>query len=305
MTKKSPTRKYDKTVLDNGQSQKMKLSAGLLYLVATPIGNLGDITNRAIEILKSVDFILAEDTRVTKKLLGAFGINKPVYRADEEVMDKITITAIDALASGKNIALVSDAGTPCVSDPGQRLAEKVIEAGFEIYPIPGASSVLAGLVASGIDAKQFAFLGFIPNKTKARIDFFENVKTYPLTLIMFETGPRLLDCLNDMAKVFEGRRICVARELTKLYEEKKRGQTHEVLEYYEKNGAPKGEIVIIIEGAKNLPKDFSDNDINEMILARIKNESVKEIANAISKITGKKSRDIYEMAVKLKQNAAQ
>ena len=293
--------KHNKTVLSGGQSQKMQ-NAGMLYLVATPIGNLGDITNRAIETLKTVDFILAEDTRVTKKLLNAFGIQRPIYRADEEFMEKISATTIDALAAGKNIALVSDAGTPCVSDPGQRLSQNVIDAGFEIYPIPGASSVLAGLVASGIDAKQFAFMGFIPNKTKARKDFFQSLLNYPMTLIMFETGPRLLDSLRDFEEIFGIRKICVARELTKLYEEKTRGTIKEVLEIYNAKGAPKGEIVIILEGAKPQEITIDDDEIIEMIKARINHQSVKEIANEIAKLSGRKSREIYEMTVKLKQN---
>ncbi len=299
----SSLNKYNKTVSSGGQSQKMK-NKGVLYLVATPIGNLGDISNRAIETLKSVDFILAEDTRVTKKLLNAYGINRPIFRADEEYMDKISEKVIEALANGENIALVSDAGTPCVSDPGQRLSANVIAQGYEIYPIPGASSVLAGLIASGIDAKQFAFMGFIPNKSKARIDFFQSLINYPMTLIMFETGPRLIDSLNDFFNVFGERKICVARELTKLYEEKIRGDIKEVLEIYKEKGAPKGEIVIILEG-KNKPNIIiDDEEIKDMIKARLNNFSVKEIANEIAKLSGRKSREIYEMTVKLKQDGA-
>lgn len=282
------------------QSHLKSKSAGRLFLVATPIGNLGDISARAIETLKACDFVLAEDTRIGKKLLSAFGISKPVYRADEEATEKIIPQIIDALEKGRDIALISDAGTPCVSDPGQRVSSAIIDAGFEIYPIPGASSVLAGLVASGLEAKQFAFLGFIPNKQKARQDFFTNYKSMPLTLIMFETGPRLLASLNDMYEVFGNRKIAVTRELTKLYEEKQRGLLGDVLNHYQEKGAPKGEIVIIIEGANETHDNYDDAQIEGMIKQALKTQSVKDLSNEISKLTNRKSRDIYEMAIKIK-----
>ena len=282
------------------QSQLKSKSAGRLFLVSTPIGNLGDISARAIETLKTCDFVLAEDTRIGKKLLSAFGISKPVYRADEEATEKIIPQIIDSLEKGRDIALISDAGTPCVSDPGQRVSSAIIDAGFEIYPIPGASSVLAGLVASGIDAKQFVFLGFIPNKQKARQDFFNNYKSMSLTLIMFETGPRLLASLGDMFAVLGNRKIAVTRELTKLYEEKQRGQLADIVTHYQEKGAPKGEIVIIIEGAQESQNNYDDTQIEDLIKEAIKTQSVKDLSNEIAKLTGRKSRDIYEMAIKIK-----
>ena len=282
------------------QSQLKSKNAGRLFLVSTPIGNLGDISVRAIETLKTCDFVLAEDTRIGKKLLSAFGISKPVYRADEEATEKIIPQIIDALEKGRDIALISDAGTPCVSDPGQRVSSAIIEAGFEIYPIPGASSVLAGLVASGIDAKQFAFLGFVPNKQKARQDFFISYKSMPLTLIMFETGPRLLASLADMYEIFGNRKIAVTRELTKLYEEKQRGLLVDILAHYQEKGTPKGEIVIIIEGAQESQNNYDDAQIQDLIKQAINTQSVKDLSSEIAKLTGRKSRDIYEMAIKIK-----
>jgi 16S rRNA (cytidine1402-2'-O)-methyltransferase len=300
MTKKS-LNKHDKPQNQAAQLRSVKNTGGRLFLVATPIGNLGDFTNRAIEVLKTCDLILAEDTRVTKKLLSAFGIQNKIQRADEEAMESAIHHTLLALHDGKDIALVSDAGTPCVSDPGQRLAAAIIEQGFEVYPIPGASSVLAGLVASGLESKQFAFLGFTPNKSKARIDFFNKFANLPLTLIFFETGPRLVASLGNMLEVFGNRKIAVVRELTKLYEEKRRGTINEVLSHYQEKGEPKGEIVIIIEGASEIIAHIDDDEIASLLKELIKTMPVKAASLELAKKTGRKSREIYEIANRLKK----
>ena len=270
-----------------------------LYLVATPIGNLGDITYRAVEILKQCDLVLAEDTRVTAKLFSQFGIKQKIIRADEEVALNAAKIALAAIEDGKIVAMVSDAGTPSISDPGQRVADLIIENGQEVFAIPGASSVLTALVASGFDIKQFSFMGFAPNKSGARQKFFGEFKILKTAIAFFETGPRLLECLKDLEMVLGNRKIAVTRELTKLYEEKRRGNVQNLIEYYNENGAPRGEIVIIIARDES-EHSFAQNDIETMIKERLENMPLKALSKEIAEITGHKSRDIYEMALKLK-----
>ena len=270
-----------------------------LYLVATPIGNLGDITYRAVEILKQCDLVLAEDTRVTAKLFSQFGIKQKIIRADEEVALNAAKTALTAIEDGKIVVLVSDAGTPSISDPGQRVADFIIENGHEVFAIPGASSVLTALVASGFDIRQFSFMGFAPNKSGARQKFFGEFKTLKTAIAFFETGPRLLECLKDLEAVLGNRKIAITRELTKLYEEKRRGNVQDLIEYYDEHGAPRGEIVIIIARDES-EQNFEQKDIESMIKERLENMPLKALSKEVAEITGQKSRDIYEMALKLK-----
>ena len=270
-----------------------------LYLVATPIGNLGDITYRAVEILKQCDLVLAEDTRVTAKLFSQFGIKQKIIRADEEVALNAAKAALTAIEDGKIVVLVSDAGTPSISDPGQRVADFIIENGHEVFAIPGASSVLTALVASGFDIKQFSFMGFAPNKNGARQKFFTEFKQLKTAIAFFETGPRLLECLKDLKMVLGNRKIAVTRELTKLYEEKRRGNIQNLIEYYNEAGAPRGEIVIIIARDES-EQSFEQKDIESMIKERLENMPLKALSKEVAEITGQKSRDIYEMALKLK-----
>lgn len=270
-----------------------------LYLVATPIGNLGDITYRAVEILKQCDLVLAEDTRVTAKLFSQFGIKQKIIRADEEVALNAAKAALTAIEDGKIVVLVSDAGTPSISDPGQRVADFIIENGHEVFAIPGASSVLTALVASGFDIKQFSFMGFAPNKSGARQKFFTEFKQLKTAIAFFETGPRLLECLKDLEMVLGNRKIAVTRELTKLYEEKRRGNIQNLIEYYNEAGAPRGEIVIIIARDES-EQSFELKDIESMIKERLEIMPLKALSKEVAEITGQKSRDIYEMALKLK-----
>lgn len=270
-----------------------------LYLVATPIGNLGDMTFRAVETLKNADIILSEDTRIGGKLLSAFGIKNKLIRADEEVAEHAANQALNVIEKGGSVALISDAGTPSISDPGQRVAKVILDAGYEVFALPGASSVLVALVASGFDIKQFAFMGFAPNKQNARKAFFEELKALPLAIAFFETGKRLIDCLEDMLETLGNRKIAVTRELTKLYEEKRRGGVSELLEYYKENGHPKGEIVIILE--KNEEKEeITEEDLQEMIKPMLATMSVKDIAKELAAKTGINKKSIYDLALKLK-----
>ena len=220
------------------------------YVVATPIGNLGDITFRAIETLKSVDLILCEDTRVTKKLLDKYNISKPTmsYHAQSKLSktDKI----FELLGAGKNLALVSDAGTPGISDPGALLVSKIKEKftkdEVQVIPIPGASAVITALSASGLPTHEFTFLGFLPHK-KGRETLFKEIAVAKRTMVFYESPHRILKTLESLVKFCPDKKVCVARELTKIYEEFKIGTPTEVLEYFVKNKEKqRGEFTVIV-----------------------------------------------------------
>lgn len=219
------------------------------YVVATPIGNLGDITLRALDVLKSVDLILCEDTRVTKKLLDKYEISKPTmsYHAQSKLskMDKI----FEMLEEGKNLALVSDAGTPTISDPGAMLIAKIksnLSHGVDIIPIPGSSAVIAALSASGLPTHEFTFLGFLPHK-KGRETIFKEIAEAKRTMIFYESPHRILKTLASLAKFCPEKNVCLARELTKIYEEFKNGSPAELLKYLTENPVKqKGEFTVLV-----------------------------------------------------------
>ena len=221
-----------------------------LYVVATPIGNLGDITFRAIETLKNVDLILCEDTRVTKKLLDRYEIKKPTmsYHAQSKLakVDKI----FTLLSEGKNLALVSDAGTPGISDPGTMLVSKIKEVfskeKVQVIPIPGASAVITALSASGLPTHEFTFLGFLPHK-KGRETLFKEITEAKRTMVFYESPHRILKTLESLNKFCPEKKVCVARELTKIYEEFKTGTTAELLQYFSENHIKqKGEFTVLV-----------------------------------------------------------
>lgn len=220
------------------------------YIVATPIGNLGDITLRAIETLKNVDFILCEDTRETKKILNKYNINKPTmsYHAQSKLakVDKI----FELLKEGKNLALVSDAGTPGISDPGallvSKIKEKFSEEDVQVVPIPGATALITALSASGLPTHEFSFLGFLPHK-KGRETLFKEISDAKRTIVFYESPHRILKTLESLANFCPDKKVCIARELTKIYEEFKTGSALEVLEYLNENPVKqKGEFTVIV-----------------------------------------------------------
>lgn len=230
--------------------------SGKLYIVATPIGNLEDITLRAIRILKEVDIIIAEDTRQTLKLLNHLEISKPLisyHRHNEEIkVDSL----IEKLQQGSNIALVSDAGTPVISDPGEIIVKEALKSDIEIIPIPGACALINGLIASGIDAKEFCFLGFLSLNKKMRKEKLEEIKNENKTTILYEAPHKILNTLKDLQEILEDRQVVLARELTKIHEEFIRGTINEILEKYKE---PRGEHIIIIEGSKLKKEDIKNN----------------------------------------------
>lgn len=264
-----------------------------LYLVATPIGNLGDFSLRGQKTLESADLILAEDTRVARKLLGLFGLTGRIERCDEAATAIGITRACEVLAQGGVVAFCADAGTPGVSDPGERLARGVIEAGYGVQAIPGASAALTALTISGLPSAQFMFAGFAPAKAGARLSFLKELAHIKATLIFYETGPRLAASLQAMSEAFGDRPVCVARELTKMYEEVRRGTLSELVKHYSDIGAPKGEIVVVVGGAPEQINQIMASDLDDMIAAALREGRLKDVATQIAAATGLPRRDIY------------
>ncbi len=225
-----------------------------LYVVATPIGNLKDITLRALEVLKSVDVIAAEDTRVTKKLLTHYGISKPLLSYRGQVHNRQGRKILEILGEGKDVALVSDAGTPAISDPGREIVKDALEAGFDVIPIPGPSALTAALSAAGVPADRFVFVGFPPAK-KGRTSFFKEIATQPFTVVFYESPHRLLKTLRELQDAAGGeRKVHVFKELTKLFETVFYGSLHEVLADLE-HAKVRGEYVIVLSTAPVMRRD--------------------------------------------------
>jgi 16S rRNA (cytidine1402-2'-O)-methyltransferase len=221
--------------------------SGTLYLVATPIGNLADITHRALQILKDVDLIACEDTRHTHKLLRHYGITTKTVSYHEHNEQQRTAQLIDQLQQGSDIAVVSDAGTPSISDPGFRLVRAAIENEVPVVPVPGPSAVISALIAAGLPTDEFFFAGFLPSRSNARRTRLNELRTVPGTLIFYEAPHRLATTLKDAYEILGEREAAVARELTKLHEEIKRGRLSELLSYFEDNDKARGEIVVLID----------------------------------------------------------
>jgi 16S rRNA (cytidine1402-2'-O)-methyltransferase len=268
-----------------------------LYVVATPIGNLRDITLRALDVLSGCDLLLAEDTRVTGKLLAAYGLSKTMLRYDEHAAERARPKIMAALEAGQSVAQVSDAGTPLVSDPGFRLVKDVIAAGHRVFPIPGPSAALAALTLAGLPTDRFLFAGFPPPKSGARRTFLAEVANVPATLIFYESGPRLRASLTDMAAVFGDREAAVARELTKLFETTVRGPLSALAEDPRLDG-PKGEIVILVGPGQQQASTAEDADsaLSEAMTRLPPGEAASEVAKAL----GLNRRDLYRRAMALK-----
>lgn len=254
---------------------------GKLYLVATPIGNLEDITLRAIRILEEVDIIVAEDTRQTLKLLNHLKISKPMISFHRHSTEERIQEIIDKLKEEKNIALVSDAGTPVISDPGEEVVKEALKENIEIIPIPGPCALIAALIASGIDAKEFCFLGFLPLNKKTRKDKLNEIKLSKITTILYEAPHKIIQTLNDLKEITEKRKIVLAREITKIHEEYISGTAEELIE---RINDPKGEFVIIIDkNTESVSNMFDSMDLKQHYeyyerLGFGKKEIIKKIA---------------------------
>lgn len=266
-----------------------------LYLVATPIGNLRDISLRALDVLRGCDMIFCEDTRVTGKLLNAYQIKVRMQPYNDHSDQARRTQIVDKVKDGGVVVLVSDAGMPMISDPGYKLVRECAEEGVYVTTIPGASAPLCALQLSAIPTDKFCFLGFLPNKAKARQDVLGKWADVDATLVAFESAGRLSASLSDIQSVFGARQVAVVREITKLYEEVKRGTSAELLEYYTENGKPKGEIVLVIAPPEE--KSYSSDDVENMIRTALKSMKVKDAARDIAKKTGLKMSDLYDVAL--------
>ncbi|GGY37490.1 16S rRNA (cytidine(1402)-2'-O)-methyltransferase [Parvularcula lutaonensis] len=273
-----------------------KLQPGL-HVAATPIGNLGDITKRVIDALAQADRILCEDTRITGKLLNVLGIPKrPLLPYHEHNAAEVRPQILSELASGAAIVLVSDAGTPLISDPGYRIVREARDAGHKVYALPGPSALTAALSIAGAPTDRFTFLGFPPKGPGQIRSFFEELSGRPETLVLYESGPRLAATLAALAETLGPRTVAVARELTKLHEEIAEGDAAELAAQYEK-AAPKGEIVLIIHPASAA----EGPDLDETLRRLLKTESVREAAKTAAEITGKPKKECYARALELKE----
>jgi 16S rRNA (cytidine1402-2'-O)-methyltransferase len=266
-----------------------------LYLVATPIGNLGDITLRAIETLSAANLVACEDTRVTGKLLNHLGLKKRMVRYDDHAEAGARERLLAAMREGP-VALVSDAGTPLISDPGYRLVRTAREEGIMVTSLPGPSAAVVGLTLSGLPNDRFLFAGFLPNKTKAREDMLRELASVPATLIFYETAPRLLDALQAIGSVLPGREVAVARELTKRFEECRPGSPAELAEHYTAH-PPKGEIVLMVAPPSDEPGDF---DADALLQEALTTQKPSQAASLVSKATGLDRKTLYARALELK-----
>ena len=273
------------------------LAAGL-YILATPIGNARDISLRALEILKACDVIAAEDTRVTAKLLAIHGVSKPLIAYNDHNGVEMRPKILARLEQGQAVVLVSDAGTPLVSDPGYKLVRAAIAAGAAVVALPGPSAVLAGLTLSGLPSDRFLFAGFLPSKAGERKAMLEEVKGVRATLIFFESAQRLSESLAAMAEVLGTRDAVMARELTKLHEEVRRGPLHELAAHYEKQGAPKGEVTLLVAPPLAAAPDLAR--IDAALKSALAFMPVKAAAELIAGLTDGSRKEIYARALELK-----
>ena len=272
-----------------------------LYLVATPIGNLGDITLRALETLAGADMVACEDTRVTRVLLDRYGIRQRPTAYHEHNATEAGPRLIEALENGRSVALVSDAGTPLVSDPGFRLVEQAQAHGIRVVPIPGASAVLAALTASGLPSDAFFFAGFLPVKDGQKRTRLGELKAVPGTLIFFESPRRLADTLEAMADVFGARQAAIGRELTKAFEEIRTGTLSELAAHYAQADTPKGEVVICVAPPEE--RTETADDVDKLLISLAKEMPASKAAAEAARMTGQQKPALYRRLLELKEGA--
>jgi 16S rRNA (cytidine1402-2'-O)-methyltransferase len=271
--------------------------------VATPIGNLADITLRALDVLRRADAIICEDTRVTATLAQRYGLAAERIAYHDHNADWVRPKLLARLAAGAAMALVSDAGTPLISDPGFKLVRDAVAAGIAVMAVPGASAALAALTVAGLPTDRFLFAGFLPAKSGARRRALRELAAVKASLIFYETAPRLADALADMGAILGDRPAAVARELTKLYEEVRRAGLHALAEHYRKAGAPKGEIVVIV-GPPAAGAAASENDIDAQLVSALRTASLREASAAVAAATGLPRRQVYARALALQGKRA-
>ena len=284
-----------------GQTVAAQVCQPGLYLVATPIGNLGDISLRALETLAAVNCIACEDTRVTRKLSERYGIATPLMAYHEHNAAEALPKIIARLGEGQAVALVSDAGTPLISDPGYRLVQAAVDAGHAVTAVPGASAVLAALSLAALPTDRFFFEGFLPPKQGARQKRIAELSSIPATLVLFESGPRLGASLADLAAGLGPRSGSVCRELTKLHEEIRRGSlqslAHDYAEGQNTQPETRGEIVIVVAPPADI--ETADTDVDDLLRTALSRVSVKDAVGEVALATGRARRDVYQRALEL------
>jgi 16S rRNA (cytidine1402-2'-O)-methyltransferase len=269
-----------------------------LHVVATPIGNLADVTLRALTTLSAADLVLCEDTRITRRLFDRYGIKTPLLAYHDHNAAAVRPKVLARLGEGARIALVSDAGTPLVSDPGYKLVEAALDAGHRVFPIPGPSAALAALVAAGLPTDRFFFDGFLPAKGGQRRTRVAELAAIPATLVLYESGPRLAASLADLSAGLGVRHASVCRELTKTFEEVRRGTLADLAAHYAKAGAPKGEIVVVIAPPAEAAVTSAD-ELDAKLVDALMRGSVKDAVAEVARDTGLARREVYARALAL------
>lgn len=275
--------------------------AGTLYLVATPIGNLGDVTSRALDTLRAVRFIACEDTRHSRVLLDHFGIGgKDLVSLPAFAEGQRAGRILDRIGEGEDCALVTDAGSPAISDPGEKLVSEALERGFTVVPVPGPTALVAALSASGLPTGRFHFLGFIPRKGAERRAMLEEVAQLSATLVLYESPRRLSETLPDLRDVWGDRRACVARELTKLHEEFARGTLSELAARYAVE-EPRGEVVVLVEGRTGETR-WSEEELRRALEEGLsRGEKLKALSTELARRAGWAGQDVYRLGLSLKR----
>jgi 16S rRNA (cytidine1402-2'-O)-methyltransferase len=279
-----------------------KAKAGL-YLVATPIGNLGDITLRALETLAGVDLIACEDTRISRRLLERFGISTPLTSYHEHNASAMRPKLLKQIADGAAVALISDAGTPLISDPGFKLVREANAAGLTVTAVPGASSVLAALSVAGLPTDRFFFEGFLPPKETARRERLRELSRIEATLVLFETGPRLAASLRDLATALGARKAAICRELTKLHEEVTRAPLTELAASADAHET-RGEFVIVVAPPDAQASTMSDAALDELLAARLRSDSLRDAVAHVVEVSGRPRREVYARALEVAKHRA-
>ena len=272
-----------------------------LYVVGTPIGNLRDLTLRALDVLKAVDVVAAEDTRVTRHLLQHYGIDVKLLSLHEHIEEERSGRVLELLRAGKSVALVSDAGTPAISDPGARLVRHAREAGFAVVPIPGASAVTTAISAAGLRSERFLFYGFLPVQSGARVRELEALRELSVALVFYEAPHRVRETLHDLAQVLGGEReVVIARELTKLFETMHSGRLDEALEWLDADpNRSRGEFVLVVEGAP-VSRAAQTAEGERVLTVLLRDLPLKQAVQLAAEITGAKRNALYERALELK-----
>lgn len=277
------------------ESHPVRELASGLYVVATPIGNLRDITLRAIDVLKAVDAVLCEDTRITSRLMTAHGINRPLVAYHDHNARQVLPGLLRQLEAGARLALVSDAGTPMVSDPGYRLVSEAAARNLAVIPIPGPSALLAALAVAGLPTDRFLFVGFLPEKAGARTRTLNELSGVPATLVFYESARRLAASLAAMHHALGDRPAAVCRELTKLHEEARRGTLATLANHYREAGPPRGEVVVVV--GPPAVEQASEADMDDLLRAALGETSLREAAARVARLTGLPKRTVYNRAL--------